>query len=101
VAAVFASLSHHWPKLANAIESERIPVIRRLAQHYQDFCGFDGIEAAERYLAVFEWCYRLTPFTQDAQRRIRGKCPLPMARLCGGQLLGWPPEGFAELVPKT
>jgi transposase-like protein len=119
VAAVFASLEHHWPKLVNAIESERIPmtnnttelVIRRLAQHYQNFCGFDSIETAERYLAVFEWCYRLTPFTQDAQRRIRGKCPLelagydvsklPMAQLCRGQLLDWPPEALGEVVPRT
>jgi transposase-like protein len=119
VEGVFASLERHWPKLVNAIESERIPltnnttelVIRRFAQHEQNFCGFDSIETAERYLAVFEWCYRLTPFTQDAQRRIRGKCPLelagydvsklPMAQLCRGQLLGWPPEALAELVPKS
>lgn len=118
VAGVFVSLERHWPKLVNAIESERIPmtnnttelVIRRFAQHYQNFCGFDSIETAERYLAVFEWCYRLSPFTQDAQRRVRGKCPLelagydvsklPMAQLCRGQLLGWPPEGLAEVVPK-
>jgi hypothetical protein len=36
-------------------------VIRRFAQHYQNFCGFDRIETAQTYLAVFEWCYRLTP----------------------------------------
>lgn len=119
VLGVFASLEHHWPKLVNAIESERIPmtnnttelVIRRFAQHYQNFCGFDSIETAERYLAVFEWCYRLTPFTQDAQRRVRGKCPLelagydvsklPMAQLCRGQLLDWPPEALADVVPKS
>ncbi|PDV96530.1 IS66 family transposase [Candidatus Chloroploca asiatica] len=118
VAPVFTSLEHHWPKLVNAIESERIPltnnttelVIRRFAQHYQNFCGFHSIETAERYLVVFEWCYRLTPFTHDAQQRIRGKCPLelagydvstlPMAQLCRGQLLGWPPEGLADVVPK-
>jgi transposase-like protein len=118
VATVFTSLEHHWPKLVNAIESERIPltnnttelVIRRFAQHYQNFCGFNSIETAERYLVVFEWCYRLTPFTQDAQQRIRGKCPLelagydvstlPMAQLCRGQLLSWPPEGLADVVPK-
>jgi transposase-like protein len=119
VLGVFASLERHWPKLVNAIESERIPmtnnttelVIRRFAQHYQNFCGFDSIETAERYLAVFEWCYRLTPFTQDAQRRIRGKCPLelagydvsklPMAQLCRGQLLDWPPEALADVVPRS
>jgi transposase-like protein len=118
VAGVFASLEHHWPKLVNAIESKRIPmtnnttelVIRRFAQHYQNFCGFDSIETAQTYLAVFEWCYRLTPFTQDAQRRIRSKCPLelagydvsklPMAQLCRGQLLDWPPAALADVVPR-
>jgi len=118
VDAVFASLERHWPTLVNAIESDRIPmtnnttelVIRRFAQHYQNFCGFDRIETAQTYLAVFEWCYRFTPFTQDAQKRIRGKCPLelagydvstvPMAQICRGQLLDWSPEGLGEVVPK-
>ncbi len=118
VAAVFASLERHWPKLVNAIESERIPmtnnatelVIRRFDQHYQAFCGFNTIETAQIYLAVFEWCYRFTPFTTDAQPRIRGKCPLElagydvsklrMAQICRGQMLDWPPEALAELVPR-
>jgi transposase-like protein len=118
VAAVFASLERHWPKLVNAIESERIPltnnatelVIRRFDQHYQNFCGFNTIETAQIYLAVFEWCYRFTRFTQDAQPRIRGKCPLelagydvsqlPMDKICRGQVLDWPPEALAELVPR-
>jgi transposase-like protein len=118
LAAVFASLERHWPKLVNAIESDRIPmtnnatelVIRRFDQHYQTFCGFATIETAQIYLAVFEWCYRFTPFTADAQRRIRGRCPLelagydvrklPMAQICRGQLLEWPPEALTELVPR-
>ncbi len=29
-------------------------VIRRFDQHYQNFCGFDTIETARRFLAVFE-----------------------------------------------
>jgi transposase-like protein len=118
VAAVFTSLERHWPKLVNAIESDRIPMtnnaterlIRRFDQHYQNFCGFDTIETAQTYLTVFEWCYRFTPFTQDAQPRIRGKCPLelagydvstlPMAQICRGQVLEWPPDALAELVPR-
>ncbi len=118
VAAVFTSLERHWPKLVNAIESDRIPMtnnaterlIRRFDQHYQNFCGFDTIETAQTYLTVFEWCYRFTPFTQDAQPRIRGKCPLelagydvstlPMAQICRGQVLEWPPDVLAELVPR-
>jgi transposase-like protein len=87
VAAVFDSLERHWPKLVNAIESRRIPltnnatelVNRRFDQHYQNFCGFQTIETAQRYLAIFERTYRLTPFTADAQPRIRGKCPLELA----------------------
>ncbi|NTU84336.1 MAG: transposase [Chloroflexales bacterium] len=118
VAAVFASLERHWPKLVNAIESDRIPktnnttelVNRRFDQHYQTFCGSDTITTAQTYLAVFEWCYRFTPFTPDAQQRIRGKCPLelagyevaalPMAQLCRGQMLNWPPEALGEVVPR-
>lgn len=108
VAAVSASLEHHWPKLVNAIESERIPmtnnptelVIRHFAQHYQNFCGFDGRETAERYLAAFEWCYRLTPFTQVAQRRIRGKCPLELAGYDVSKLpMAQLPRPAARLAP--
>jgi transposase-like protein len=118
LAAVFASLERHWPTLVNAIESDRIPmtnnatelVIRRFDQHYQSFCGFNTIETAQIYLAVFEWTYRFTPFTPDAQKRIRGKCPLevagynvsrlPVAQICRGQVLDWPPQAMAELVPR-
>lgn len=118
VGALFASLERHWPKLVNAIESDCIPltnnatelVIRRFDQHYQAFCGFNTIETAQIYLAVFEWCYRFTPFTADAQPRIRGKCPLelagydvsklPMTQICRGQVLEWPSAALAELVPR-
>jgi transposase-like protein len=118
VVSVFASLERHWPKLVNAIESDHVPmtnnatelVIRRFDQHYQTFCGFNTIETAQIYLAVFEWTYRFTPFTPDAQPRIRGKCPLelagydvrklPMAQICRGQVLEWPLEALAEIVPR-
>jgi len=36
-------------------------VIRRFDQHYRNFCGFDTIETARLYLAVFEKLYRFTP----------------------------------------
>jgi len=118
VAAVFASLERHWPKLVNAIERDRIAmtnnatalVIRRFDQHYQRFCGFNTIATAQIYLAVFAWCYRCTPFTADAQPRIRGKCPLEwagyavsklaMTQICRGQVLDWPSAALAELVPR-
>ncbi len=113
---IFDFLEHHWPKLANAIGSDIIPttnntvelVIRRFDQHYQNFCGFESVESAQRYLGVFEKVYRFTPFSQDAQPRIRGKSPLqlagydishiPMTALCSGLSVDWPTEDPA-LVP--
>jgi transposase-like protein len=108
--AIFDSLERHWPKLVNAIGSDLIPttnnavetVIRRFDQHYQNFCGFESLESAQCYLAVFEKVYRFTPFSQDAQPRIRGKSPLqlagysvsdlPMSAICSGLSINWPTE---------
>ena len=118
-AAVFDFLERHWPKLVNAIESQHIPttnnateqVIRIFTQHYKTFCGFESIESARLYLALFEKVYRFTPFSDDAQKRIRGKCPLelagyevqklPMAQLFRGLALQWPASAFQELVPNV
>jgi hypothetical protein len=117
--AIFEFLEHHWPKLVNAIESRIIPttnnaceeVIRIFTQHYKTFCGFENIETARLYLGVFEKVYRFTPFSNDAQKRIRGKCPLelagyavrklPMAQLFRGLALQWPAAAFQELVPNV
>jgi len=114
---IFAFLEQHWPTLINGIESCLIPatnnavelVIRRFDQHYQNFCGFDTIESAHLFLGVFEKLYRFTPFSQDAQPRIRGKCPLelagydisqvPMASLCAGLSVTWPVEIIQNHVP--
>ncbi len=117
---IFDFLERHWPKLANSIGSPIIPatnntvelVIRRFDQHYQNFCGFESITAAQTYLAVFEKLYRFTPFSQDAQPRIRGKSPLqlagydvaslPMTALCAGLSIMWPMQtGEADHVPKS
>ena len=103
--------------MVNAIESQIIPktnntveqVIRRFDQHYQNFCGFESIQTAQIFLGVFEKLYRLTPFSDDAQPRIRGKCPLelagydlsqlPMAALCKGLSVEWPMEVPHNDVP--
>ena len=125
-AATFDFLERHWPKLVNAIESRIIPttnnaaekVIRIFTQHYRrcptgckTICGFENIETARLYLGVFEKVYRFTPFSDDAQKRIRGKCPLelagyevlklPMAQLFRGLALQWPATAFQELVPNV
>jgi len=70
---------------------------------------FENIERARLYLGVFEKIYRFTPFSDDAQKRIRGKCPLelagyegqklPRAHLFRGLALQWPASAFQELVP--
>jgi len=114
---IFDFLARHWPKLANAIGSASIPatnntvelVIRRFDQHYQNFCGFESIADAQCYLAVFEKIYRFTPFSHDAQPRIRGKSPLqlagydvaslPMTTLCAGLSIMWPMQSEPEPVP--
>jgi len=118
-AVLFDFLERHWPKLVNGIESELIPrtnntvelVIRRFDQHYQNFCGFDTLESAQLFLGVFEKVYRFTPFSQDAQPRLRGKCPLelagydilqvPMAALCAGLSVDWPLEVAQDHVPNS
>ena len=117
--AIFDFLERHWPYLVNGIESQHIPatnnateeVIRIFTQHYKTFCGFENIESARLYLGVFEKAYRFTPFSEDAQARIRGKCPLelagykvqqlPMTQLFRGLALQWPTAAFQELVPNV
>jgi transposase-like protein len=116
---VFVFLEHHWPRLVNSIESRHIPttnnaaeqVIRLFTQHYKTFCGFESLESARLYLGVFEKVYRFTPFSDDAQERIRAKCPLelagyeikilPMAQLFRGLTLQWSAAAFEELVPNV
>jgi transposase-like protein len=116
-ATIFGFLERHWLTLVNGIESKIIPrtnntvelVIRRFDQHYQNFCGFDTIETARLFLGVFEKVYRFTPFSRDAQPRIRDKCPLelagydisqvPMASLCAGLSVTWPLVAAQNLVP--
>lgn len=116
-AAIFDSLQRHWPTLSNSIESTIIPstnnaaemVIGRFDQLYQNFCGFDSIESARIFLAVFEKIYRFTPFSDDAQPRIRGKAPLELAgydisqlvmpQICRGWALNLPLDFATEGVP--
>jgi len=116
---VFDFLEQHWPYLVNSVESQLIPatnnavemVIRRFDQHYQNFCGFDSLETAQVYLAVFEKVYRFTPFSDDARPEIRGKSPLqltgydlrhmPMTWLCRGYSVDWAVAIQADYVPNS
>jgi transposase-like protein len=116
-AALFDFLDHHWPKLINCLGNPSIPatnnatelVIRRFDQHYQNFCGFDSIETAQSYLGVFEKLYRFSPFSLDAQPRIRNQSPLqlagydapllPISTICSGFSIDWPLNSQIPLVP--
>jgi hypothetical protein len=118
-ACIFNTLERHWPTLVNGIESTIIPrtnnavelVIRRFDQHYQNFCGFESLETARLFLGVFEKVYRFTPFTEDAQLRIRNCCPLelagydvaklPITHICRGWALHWPPDACKEVLPNA
>jgi transposase-like protein len=115
--AIFLFMASHWPKLVNGIESKTIPrtnnaaelVIRRFDQHYQNFCGFDSLDSAQLFLAVFEKFYRFTPLSQDARPHLRGRCPLeiagydisqlPMTAVCAGWSPDWQLSSENNLVP--
>lgn len=84
---ILDSLQRHYPLLLNAYGNPLIPLtnnaterlIRRFDQHYQNFAGFDSLETARCYLYLFELAYRFTPFGQEVQPHLRGKCPLELA----------------------
>jgi len=93
------------PSTNNATEM----VVGRFDTLYKNFCGFDSIETARIFLAVFEKVYRFTPFSDDAQPRIRGRSPLEVAgydisalamtEVCQGWALNLPLDFAQEGVP--
>lgn len=115
--AIFLFLERHWPNLVNGIESKTVPrtnntaelVIRRFDQHYQNFCGFDSLNSAQLFVAVFEKFYRFTPLSHDARPHLRDKSPLeiagydishlPMTAVCAGWSPDWPLSSEHDLVP--
>jgi hypothetical protein len=106
---ITTGIMNHGEGLANPQAIQLLTHERRFDQHYQSFCGFESIESAQTLLAVFEKLYRLTPFSDDAQPAIRGKCPLelagydirhlPVATLWNGLSVEWPIEGRQIDVP--
>jgi transposase-like protein len=84
---ILDGLERHYPYLVNAFDNPLIPLtnnaterlIRRFDQHYQNFAGFNSLETARCYLHLFELTYRFTPFGQQVQPHLRGKCPLEVA----------------------
>ncbi|OQB24863.1 MAG: Transposase IS66 family protein [Chloroflexi bacterium ADurb.Bin180] len=107
---LFEFLAQHWPHLVNSVENDLIPatnnatemVIRRFDQHYQNFCGFESIQTAQLYLGVFEKVYRFTPFSRDAQARVRGRSPLQLAGYDLSKMpMNWLCRGYCPLKAET
>jgi hypothetical protein len=100
--AIFDFLEHYWPRLnINNIGSNLIPstnntverVIGRFDQQYQNFCGFESIADAQRYLAVFKRftaspllarCPAQRPRPVPLQLAGTDVSQLPMTTLCAG-----------------
>jgi len=105
------------PKLVNSTGSKTVPntnnaakrLIRRFDPHSQNFYGFESLDSARCFIAVFERSYRFTPCSQDAQARIRGKCLLELAgydisrmlltAIAAGWSPDWPLDAGGDVVP--
>ena len=69
------------------------------------------VRYSRRFLAVFEKVYRFTPFSDDAQPRLRGKSPLqlagydvtqlPMTAICNGWAFPGSTRTTSGGVPNT
>jgi hypothetical protein len=73
---IFDFLEHHYPKLVNAVENSLVPLTNNTVELV--ICRFD-----QHYLELAGY---------DISQ-------IPIARIVRGQLLDWPPETLAELLP--
>jgi hypothetical protein len=95
----------------DATNNATVQAIRIFTQHYKTFCGFESIDTTRLYPDVFEKVYCFTPFSDDAQERIRGKCLprtgwLSRAKVANDSVLPWlgspvTSAPFQELVPNV
>jgi transposase-like protein len=77
------------------------------AVHHE--CLFHALQQVREHVKGAYGTNYFTPFSDDAQERIQGQCPLelagyevqklPMAQLFRGLALQWPASAFQELVP--
>ena len=84
---IFSRLQNNFEHYANAIGSSCIPktnnaaelVIKQFNYHYKNMAGFESLQTARIQIRLFALIYRFTPFTVDARKRFRNKCPLELA----------------------
>jgi len=80
----FNALERDLPKILLAVGNPLIPttnnatenLIRFFTRHYKTMAGFESIESARSYVALFSLFYRLRPF---AEGKYAGYCPAEIA----------------------
>jgi transposase-like protein len=84
---IFNSIQSHFSQALLSIGNPKIPstnniverVNRRFNQHYKNMAGFESMSTARAYLTLFAFFYRITPFYEAKDKRIRGMAPIQIA----------------------
>ena len=84
---IFDSIERHFSQALLSIGNPTIPhtnnaverVNRRFNQHYKNMAGFESMRTARAYLTLFAFFYRITPFYEAKDKRIRGMAPIQIA----------------------
>lgn len=84
---IFDSIQRHFSKALLSIGNPNIPhtnniverVNRKFNQHYKNMAGFESMRAARAYLTLFAFFYRITPFYEAKDKRIKGLAPIQIA----------------------
>jgi transposase-like protein len=86
---IFDSIERHFSQALLSIGNPTIPhtnnaverVNRRFNQHYKNMAGFESMRTARAYLTLFAFFYRITPFYEAKDKRIRGMAPIQIAEI--------------------
>jgi transposase-like protein len=84
---IFDSIERHFSQALLSIGNPTIPhtnnaverVNRKFNQHYKNMAGFESMRTARAYLTLFAFFYRITPFYEAKDKRIRGMAPIQIA----------------------
>jgi transposase-like protein len=84
---IFNCIYAHFDQALLSIGNSHIPhtnniterVIRNFNMHYKNMAGFESMASAKAYLILFAFFYRITPFYEAKNKKIRGLSPLQIA----------------------
>jgi transposase-like protein len=84
---IFDSIERHFSQALLSIGNPTIPhtnnaverVNRRFNQHYKNMACFESMRTARAYLTLFAFFYRITPFYEAKDKRIKGMAPIQIA----------------------